>query len=463
MVCLNLKIKVCRYAGLPIRWFFVRFVNMKKIFAISLFIVCSLALCFAQSASEAVRQDPLKAAGSFYVYDGNSLPALTPAPKGYKPFYISHFARHGARWCTSEYDALHDWLAKASEAGVLTDAGKEFCARYETFYQKVRFCKGNLTEVGQGQHRLIAEHMFKRFPTVFKGQTHIEAVSTESPRVIMSMWSCLNRLDELDKTLDISANASAKHAPWLQPSLSTNPYLVKGAFRAGKKAEQDYAEYFDKTVPWKEIIVRFFTTPTAVEDVLKIPTSRFIDFLHSVVTCTYCLDEDQGCFDDVFSQEELHQVWKALSAKYFLDVANYVGSENLILDYAGFTLGQIIEKADADIASGSTQLRMRFGHDSGIAPLFILLDANGCGRAATTLEESLDIFPSYYLPMGANLQIIFYKKSGKDILVKVLMNEQEATLPLEPVRGPYYRWDDFKAHYLPIVEASKSKIQSKLK
>ena len=43
------------------------------------------------------------------------------------------------------------------------------------------------------------------------------------------------------------------------------------------------------------------------------------------------------------------------------------------------------------------------------------------------------------------------------------MNEREATLPLEPVQGPYYRWDDFKAHFLPIVEASKSKIQSKLK
>ncbi|MBR5925006.1 MAG: hypothetical protein IKZ60_06030 [Bacteroidales bacterium] len=424
---------------------------MKKTSAVIFFVICTLGLCFAQGPKEA---------GSFYVYDGNALPAMTSAPKGYKPFYISHFARHGARWCTSEYDALHDWLAKASDAGVLTDAGKEFRSRYETFYQKARFCKGNLTEVGQGQHRLIAEHMYQRFPAVFKGQTHVEAVSTESPRVIMSMWSCLSRLDELDKTLDISANASAKHASWLQPSLSSNPYLIKGAFRAGSKAEKEYEDYFEKTVPWREIASRFFTTPDAIESVLKITPVKFIDFLHSIVTCTYCLDEGQGYFDDVFSAEELHQVWKALSAKYFLDVANYTGSETLILDYAGFTLGQIIETADADIASGSTQLRLRFGHDSGIAPLFILLDANGCGRATASFEESLGIFPSYYLPMGANLQLIFYKKTGKPVLVKALVNEREATLPLEPVSGPYYKWEDFKAHYLPLIAASKARIDS---
>ena len=84
---------------------------MKKTLAVSVFIACSWAFCFAQGSREAIQQDPLKVAGSFYVYDGNALPAMTPAPKGYKPFYISHFARHGARYCTSEYDALYDWFS----------------------------------------------------------------------------------------------------------------------------------------------------------------------------------------------------------------------------------------------------------------------------------------------------------------------------------------------------------------
>ena len=35
---------------------------------------------------------------------------------------------------------------------------------------------------------------------------------------------------------------------------------------------------------------------------------------------------------------------------------------------------------------------------------------------------------------------------GNDILFKVVLNENEATLPgLNPVQGVYYRWADFKA------------------
>lgn len=155
-------------------------------------------LCFAQGAEDALRRDPLKAAGSFYVYDYEDVPALTPAPKGYEPFYISHFSRHGARYCTSEYDRLYEWLTKASAEGLLSESGKEFFARYDKFYQKVRYCGGNLTDVGKEQHRSIARHMFERFPEVFEGPTRIEAVSTESPRVIMSMWSFLYGLHALE-------------------------------------------------------------------------------------------------------------------------------------------------------------------------------------------------------------------------------------------------------------------------
>ena len=35
----------------------------------------------------------------------------------------------------------------------------------------------------------------------------------------------------------------------------------------------------------------------------------------------------------------------------------------------------------------------------------------------------------------------------ENILVKVLLNEHEATLPVKPVQGPYYRWSDLKRYY----------------
>jgi hypothetical protein len=430
----------------------------KIIFSTVLLVAGFWGSCLAQAPREAVQQDPLRAGGTFYVYDNGSLPKLTPPPAGYKPFYISHFSRHGARWSTSEYDSVHVWFSKAAQAEVLTDAGKDFFARYEPFYQKARLHKGTLTGVGKAQHRSIAANIYKRFPQVFCGQTHVEAASTESPRVIMSMWSFISSLQSLDRSIDIDADASAEFAPWLQPSLSLNPYYRRGTFRIGKKAGDALDEYFLAAVPWTDIVSRFFSGPEVLPDVLKTTPEFFIRYLHGVVYSGPCLDEDRDIFDGVFTEEESYRIWKVLSARHFTEMARYEGTESLAVGYAGFTLEQIIESADSDINSGSTKLRLRFGHDSGIMPLLVLLDVNGFGRSTSSIEEAVSIFPDYNVPMGCNIQFVFYRKPGKDILVKVLLNEMEASLPLTPVKDTYYRWEDFKEHYLPVIRESKATI-----
>lgn len=432
---------------------------MKKFILCCLFTVSSFGFGFAQSPADDLHRDPLKSFGSFYVYDFKEASVMTPAPEGYEPFYISHFARHGARYCTSEYGRLYDWLSKASAEGKLTDYGKEFFSRYEPFYQKVMHCSGNLTDLGKDQHRCIAKHIYSRFPEVFEGKTHIEAVSTESPRVIMSMWSCLSQLASLDDDLDISADASAKYAPWLQPTLSTNPYYIKGLMDAGKIANEAIKEYYDSVVPCREIIEKFFVSMDVLENYLKTTPEKFIASLCGVVGGTHCLDGFQDCFHDVFTPEQLLGIWKGSSARFFLEVADYEGSECLMYDYAAFTLEQIIESAESDIASGGTQLRMRFGHDSGLSPLLAFMNINGYGRSARSFDEAIEIFPNYSVPMGASLQLIFYKNQSGDILVKALHNENEAVLPFEAACGPYYRWEDFKAHYASTISSSKAKIE----
>lgn len=432
---------------------------MKK-FVLSCLCVLGTFGLFAQSNEEILKQDPCKAACSFYVYDYKTVQEMTPAPEGYQPFYISQFARHGARYCTSEYSRLYSWLSKASAQGILTDAGKEFFARYEPFYHKVKNCSGNLTGVGKDQHRHIAERLYQRFPEVFEGPTYVEAVSTESPRVIMSMWSCLSELVALDDDLEVNADASARYASWLQPALTSSPYYVKKGFTGSDAAIKAAEDFFEKVVPCKEIVEKFFVSADVLEKELKTTPLKFIGNLHSVVTATYCLDEDQGCFDDVFTPEQLLQVFKGQSARYFLDVANYTESGHNVLDYSHFTLEQIIEAADADMASGKTQLRLRYGHDSGIAPLVAVLNLNGYGRPTSSFEEGLEIFPSYCVPMGASVQLVFFKNDAGDVLVKALLNEREATLPFDAVQGPYYRWEDFKKYYIPRISASKKTVEN---
>lgn len=100
------------------------------------------------------------------------------------------------------------------------------------------------------------------------------------------------------------------------------------------------------------------------------------------------------------------------------------------------------------MASGRMQLRLRFSHDSSMIPLVVRMNIDGYGRMARTPEEAFEVYPPWEMPMGGSLQLIFYRRRPSDeILLKVLLNEREASLPFEAVTGPYYRWSDFKAYY----------------
>lgn len=433
---------------------------MRKALVILGILMCSLELCQAQGSKDAIMQDARKAFGLYYVYDYKVVPELTAAPEGFKPIYVSHLGRHGARYCENEYDSLAVWFSKAARMGMLTDYGKEFHSRFVSFYGKVRGCKGNLTEIGKDQLRSIATTLYTRFPEVFDGPTRVEAFSTESARVINSMWTFLSTLQSLDRDIAVNADASSKYASWLQPLLRGNPYAIKG--RPNYNAESDRActEYSNRVVPWEEIARKFFIGPDVIGQVFKTTPELFVKYLHALVAHTYCLPEDRGCFDDVLSAEEMYLIWKSLAARNFLLLANYEGSGNVTVDYSAFTLENIIQNADEDISSGKTRLRLRFGHDSGVMPLLTFLDVDGFGRSSSSFEEGIDIFPNYHIPMGASVQFVFFRKEGgDDILLKVLLNEREVSLPIPAVSGPYYRWSEFKAHYNPLISASKEKIE----
>ena len=74
----------------------------------------------AQTAREEIRANKYLAGSNYLDYD-RQLPtqALTPAPKGYTPFYMSHYGRHGSRWLISadSYSSVTEPLRKARQAG----------------------------------------------------------------------------------------------------------------------------------------------------------------------------------------------------------------------------------------------------------------------------------------------------------------------------------------------------------
>ena len=162
--------------------------------------------------------------GSNYVDYDRQLPtkALTPAPKNYEPFYMSHYGRHGSRWLIGDGDYTHPirTLKAAKEAGKLTALGEETLKKLEEFYPTSKDRLGDLTTVGERQHHGIGKRMAQNFPEIFKAKdVKIDARSTTVFRCILSMIAECEELAAANPTAQIHNDVSQSlqyylNQPW---------------------------------------------------------------------------------------------------------------------------------------------------------------------------------------------------------------------------------------------------------
>jgi hypothetical protein len=129
-------------------------------------------------------------------------------------------------------------------------------------------------------------------------------------------------------------------------------------------------------------------------------------------------------------------------------------------------LQDIMKKADAVIDGSSDRVAdLRFGHDTCLGPLTVLMGINGADKDPEDPNEVKYYYQNWETCKASNIQLIFYapKKSlnskhsslnshlsslnSNDILVKCLLNGLEATLPLPADNYPYYKWSDFKKFF----------------
>ncbi len=139
----------------------------------------------------------------------------TPAPKGYHPFYISHYGRHGSRseWGGDHtYKVVRDILQEAKDNGIeLTSAGDSLLRESALVYAGYNGMDGRLTLRGVREHEQLANRMYHRFPEVFKnGSEKIRAVSSTVPRCIVSMNGFTAQLRALQPSLELDLDTGEK-------------------------------------------------------------------------------------------------------------------------------------------------------------------------------------------------------------------------------------------------------------
>lgn len=419
----------------------------KTVFTIACCLL-SCAMMQAQTAREEIREIPQRSGGNYLDYDLVPLKQLTKAPKGYEPFYISHYGRHGARWLLNdnEYKGIIDQLEKAKKDGVLTAKGQELLDRMQQFYPYTVKRLGELTSVGHRQHEGIARRMTQNFPEVFSGNADVNARSTTVLRCEMSMTAASKVIYAFNPDMKLVNDASESYQSYM--NRGTEPVLRRLQNSDERRKAMDEA---NKAFTHPErFCAQLFSSQAYIADSLK-GGGRFMNSVYNAATNMQSHAEGVDILD-FFTNDELYDQWRIKNIDWYLQhgAAPQTGGVQQFSQYN--LLNNIIETADTVVNRkdwhGAT---LRYGHEVALMPLACLMELDSCGRSVTDLLKLDEQWVGYRIyPMACNVQIVFYRPKGKkqgDILMKVLLNESEATLPLPTTNFPYYRWTDFREYF----------------
>lgn len=398
-----------------------------------------LLICACSTNESAIRETSLPAdyyAGTLRMYPFKEFAPVKP-PKGYEPFMISHYGRHGARFHGD--DTQGEKVYRALCSGPLTEQGKELRDFIGLYYDCFAGHVSDLTEKGRLEQRKLAHRMWKAYPSILKRNPEITAVSTTAPRCILSMGAFCDGLKDKKPSLWIKQSSSKSYDSFLQPQK-----LIPGFTDKEKDAWRIAREFCADTIDPRAFIERIFgDTDYRVE---SYPSNvSFMRNVHYLLCQAPAMDLTLPPAPEVFTPEERSKVWEGDNLKYYLNYGYY--RDSVGVNAASAIMADILHKAKADIESGKQTVRLRFGHDANLMSLLAYMGVPEFAGATSDLHMVKDLWQEWRIPFAANLQLVFYRNSEGSILVLPLLNEEPVKLPIEPVSNLFYKWKDFKERY----------------
>lgn len=402
---------------------------MKKLLSL-----CTLLLALplaSQITPERLVEDPSLATDVYHIYEF-SPSALTRPPQGYKPVYISHYGRHGERYINRESYFFPGLEVLDRES--LTPLGERAKKEISEMVDRTEGNLGYLSPLGGGNHRAIANRLFHRFKRVFRRGRTVRCASTEVPRCIVSMANAGSALSAARPGMNIEYGINEKLRSYLQ-----EPWL-----RDYLMARRDslFAAHPDAL----ECIKACFAEPSGLsrKDLTAVADAVFYTWKDLPCLGLKAFDIKDFFSDELFLLFARH----GSSWDYCLLSRSPWWNKELLRP----VLDDIVCRADEALGRKDIAADLRFGHDSQMIPLYTVLGLTGNGPVLG-YDEAPDVWdPATVCPMASNLQIVFYKNKKGSVLVKVLKDECEVSLPtLTPVKGPYYHWQDL-AELLNNVE-----------
>ena len=381
------------------------------------------------SPEQASAADPMATSYSPTQCLGTAMPYPAPdgpiaIPDSLEAMYINHVGRHGARYLSSMRPSvgLLQTLAKADSVGVLTDKGKQLKGLVEYVIDASHGRWGALDSLGMAEQRGIATRMFRAFPRLFdNGRVH--AISSYSPRCVMSMYEFCHQLDRVNNSVEITTSAGRTNSPLMRPF----------------DTDRDFVEWFESH-PWQEPYDMCFQTTCPAEPARRLISDKnyltheqAVELSWSAYSVVHGLPA-MGLDVDIttyFTPEELNALWACENLGHYLKRSAstlslepaYVAS-NLLLDLINTT-------DEAAQGKRGETVSLRFGHAETLLPLLSLMRLPGCYYMTNYFDTVGLHWRDFTLtPMAANLQMVLLRSKKGVTYLLILLNERPIALPI---------------------------------
>ena len=425
--------------------------------------MCITALAFAQTSREEIDKYPNLAVSTHSTYAGpHYFKPIAEAPKGYEPFYISHYGRHGSRYeANGKYTTqLVNYFAYADANNLLTAKGKEAKALLEKIHDAQDGRIGELTQVGAEQHKAIARRMFNNFRTIFKRGAIINSRSSTYTRCILSMSAFNEGLKECNPLIETRLVASESDRNMVRP-------LGPDANKYHHNLRRDNPHVWDNIMEkwlakqdFSHVTNTLFTDIKPICNHFGVSEIYLISSIYKRLAFMQNLGwHDRSFIDSIFTADERHAIYKYENYNIFCiyagtslpDSNKYFATMHLLVD-------DIVKYADLAIeGKNSASADLRFGHDYYLLGLLATTNFNEIRMDCdySDIDKLAEVWRSHqFITMASNMQFIFYRsKKSSDVLVRILHNENDMTLPIESATAPFYKWEDVK-NYLNARTAS---------
>ena len=410
---------------------------MKRLFTTALLAVFCLSLGAQEEVVRLFTENPDRSANNMHSYEFNPI-VDTKAPKGFKPFYISHYGRHGSR-----YEQNATFARNAMNAFPVLDS------------------LGLLTEAKE--HQMLAARMVERFPAVFKNKDRWEVNSFSSTnfRCIVSMCNFTNSMKAASPRQEFTYTSAERFMGYINPSLrvprpgevpAPRPSFSPEQMARMRGGNPESSKYTPATgtpgYDFTRFLTPLFKDYDAALKVLGNPEPEpFVKACFSAGGLCQVIDFlGIDILRKYFVPEELVYLWASGNDSIYRMWGGSVENGDVIRFAIRPLMMDFIEKADAAMQPGSHRTAdLRFGHDTSILPLFALMGVDDPQNRRLPYKEAhaKGWYAFFQVPMATNCQMIFYQNKKGEVLTKVLYN-------------PYYRWDELKAHFLDLCKQASA-------